>query len=139
MAELKTQKNDHSVSNFLNAVEHPGRRADGFKLLEIFTEISGEIPSMWGDSIVGFGSYQYQYGSGRTGTWPLTGFSPRKQHLALYIMPGTQLVHDELQHLGKFKTGRSCLYINKLDDVNLPVLRRIIASGLNEMRKKYKT
>lgn len=98
-------------------------------------EVTGEEPSMWGTSIVGFGSYRYTYASGREGEWPLTGFSPRKQNLTLYIMSGFDSYADLLADLGKFKTGKSCLYINKLEDVDLDTLRELISQSLKHMEE----
>lgn len=126
MAELKTRRNSASVEDFLNSVENERRREDSFAVLELMREATGEEPAMWGDSIVGFGSYHYTYASGREGDWMLVGFSPRKQSLTLYIMSGFAAYEDLLAQLGKHKTGKSCLYINKLDDVDLPTLRELV-------------
>lgn len=137
MAELKTQKNDGSVDAFLNSVENDKRRTDAFKVLALMQEVTGESPKMWGDSVVGFGSYHYKYESGREGDWYVTGFSPRKKSLTLYIMPGFA-EHDQLMRkLGKFKTGRSCLYINKLEDVDIPTLRTLIKLSVDHMAQIY--
>ena len=100
-------------------------------------EVTGEPPVMWGDSIVGFGTYHYRYKSGREGDWPRTGFSPRKQYLAIYIMPGFDSYEALLARLGKHRTSVSCLYINKLADVDLDVLREIIAESHQEMARRY--
>lgn len=135
MAELKTQKNDASVQEFLNAVEHPGKRADSFAVLELMREVTGEEPSMWGTSIVGFGSYSYQYASGRAGEWFLTGFAPRKRNLTLYIMTGFDRYDALLEKLGKYKTGKSCLYINKLADVDLDTLRELVRQSVTYARE----
>jgi hypothetical protein len=135
MSELKTQKNDASVTEFLNAVEHPKRRADSFAILELMSEITGEDPSMWGASIVGFGDYKYKYASGREGEWFLTGFAPRKRNLTLYIMPGFERYEALLAKLGKFKTGKSCFYISKLDDVDLDVLRELIRQSVLHVKE----
>jgi len=132
MAELKTQKNKASVENFLKSVADETRRADCFKLLDIMRDITGEEPAMWGDSIVGFGSYHYKYESGREGDWMLTGFSPRKQSLTLYVMSGFQGYEEMLDKLGKHSTGKACLYIKKLDDVHLPTLKRIIKGSVRK-------
>ena len=130
MAELKTQKTDASVEESLNAVENERRRADSFALLELMREVTGEEPAMWGTSIVGFGTYRYQYASGREGEWMQVGFSPRKRNLTLYIMPGFDGYRSLLEKLGKYRTGKSCLYINKLDDVDLPTLRELIRQSV---------
>ncbi|MFN2236534.1 MAG: DUF1801 domain-containing protein [Anaerolineales bacterium] len=133
MAELKTQPNQSSVVDYLNSVENEKKRADSFSILEIMQEVTGEEPLMWGDSIVGFGAYRYQYASGRKGEWFLTGFAPRKQNLTLYIMSGFSNYEQLLAQLGKYKTGKSCLYINKLEDVNLDVLRKLIKESVDHM------
>ena len=135
MAELKTQKTDASVEESLNAVENERRRADSFALLELMREVTGEEPAMWGTSIVGFGTYRYQYASGREGEWMQVGFSPRKRNLTLYIMPGFDGYQSLLERLGKYRTGKSCLYINKLDDVHLPTLRELIRQSVAHVKK----
>ncbi len=107
-------------------------------LLELFTRVTGEQPKMWGTSIIGFGSYHYRSEkSKQEGDWPLTGFSPRKQNLTLYIMPGFGGYQDLLKDLGKCKTSVGCLYINKLADVDLAVLEKLIATSFTDMKKKY--
>ncbi|WP_420630179.1 DUF1801 domain-containing protein [Candidatus Leptofilum sp.] len=126
MAELKTKKNDGSVEAFLNSVDHDKRREDAFKVLDLMKEVTGEEPKMWGGSIVGFGDYHYKYKSGREGDWFLTGFSPRKKSLTLYIMAGFPEYGDLMAQLGKYKTGKSCLYINKIEDVDLPTLKELV-------------
>lgn len=126
MAELKTQKNDASVEDFLNGVDHNQRREDAWEVLKLMQEVTGEEALMWGGSIVGFGSYRYTYKSGREGEWMLTGFSPRKQNLTLYIMSGFSEYDGLLEKLGKHKIGKSCLYINKLADVDTDVLRELV-------------
>ena len=133
MAELKTQKNDGDVEVFLNNVAHDKRRADAFQVLELMKEVTGEAPKMWGDSIIGFGSYHYTYASGREGDWFLTGFSPRKQNLTLYIMAGFNEYDDLMARLGKFKTGKSCLYINKLEDIDQDVLKELVEKSAEHM------
>jgi len=134
MTELKTQKNDATVKDFLNAIDHDRKREDSFSVLDIMREVTGKEPAMWGSSIVGFGSYRYQYASGREGEWFLTGFSPRKQNLTLYIMAGFDAYDAMLEKLGKYKTGKSCLYINKLEDVDVQVLRELIHHSVEHMR-----
>ena len=136
MTELKTKPNDKNVEEFLNAVENEKKRKDSFKILELMSRVTGEAPVMWGPSIVGFGSYHYKYASGQEGDWPLTGFSPRKQSLTLYIMSGFKRYDEMLKKLGKFKTGKSCLYINKLEDVNLEVLEELIGQSVDYLSKK---
>lgn len=140
MAELKTQKNKASVSTFLNSVENEGQRADAKKLLTIFKETTGMRPAMWGTSIIGFGSYHYKSERSRQeGDWPLTGFSPRKANLTVYIMPGFKEYTVLLKKLGPHKTGGSCLYIRKLSDIHVPTLKTIIKKSVQEMQRRYKT
>ena len=137
MSDMKTKPTDVKAEDFLEAVEHPTRKADGFELLKIMKEITKKEPVMWGPSIVGFGSYHYKYATGREGDWPITGFSPRKQRLTVYIMPGFDEYEDLLERLGKHKVGVSCLYINKLADVDISVLKELIAKSVEKMEKDY--
>lgn len=137
MAQLKTQKNKSSVDEFLAGIDDGARRDDCRTVLELMRKATGAEPAMWGGSIVGFGSYRYQYESGREGEWFLTGFSPRKQALTLYIMPGFSDYDALMDRLGKFKTGKSCLYVKRLDDVDLPTLKRLIDGSVRYMRRKY--
>ena len=133
MAELKTQKNDASVDDYLNSVSDEKKRLDCFAIKDIMQEITGEEPAMWGSSIVGFGGYHYKYKSGREGTWFLTGFAPRKQSLTLYIMSGFESYDSLLAGLGKYTTGVSCLYIKRLEDVDIPTLRELIKQSVEHM------
>jgi len=135
MSDLKTQRNAGDVRAYLERVANQRRREDSLVVLDIMGEITGEAAEMWGSSIVGFGSYRYKYASGREGDWFLTGFAPRKQSLTLYIMPGFDRYESLMSRLGKYKTGKSCLYINKLDDVNLDVLKELIAASVERMRR----
>ena len=135
MTELKTKPNDKNVIEFLDNVENPKRREDSFKILKLMREITQEEPLMWGDSIVGFGSYHYKYASGREADWLAIGFSPRKQALTVYIMDGFEKYDDLLKNLGKHKTGKSCLYINKLKDIDISVLREIISQSIEFVQK----
>ena len=137
MTELKTKPNDKSVTEFLNNVDNQRRREDSFKILKVMREITLEEPVMWGDSIVGFGSYHYKYKSGREADWLQIGFSPRKQALTVYIMDGFEKYDKLLKKLGKHKTGKSCLYINKLEDVKIPVLKELISESLKYVRENY--
>ena len=137
MSDMKTKPTDVKVEDFLEAVEHPTRKADGFELLKIMKEITKKEPVMWGPSIVGFGTYHYKYATGREGDWPITGFSPRKQRLTVYIMPGFDEYEELLGRLGKHKVGVSCLYINKLADVDVAVLKELIAKSVEKMEKDY--
>ena len=126
MAELKTKINDADVEAFLNGIEDEKRRKDSFAVLELMKKITKAEPKMWGASIVGFGNYHYKYQSGREGDWFVSGFSPRKQNLTFYIMSGFSRYDELLAKLGKHKTGKSCLHINKLEDVDLDVLADMI-------------
>ena len=127
MSDLKTKPNNASAVEFIKSVEHPVRQKDGLALLDLMKDITGEQPVMWGGSIIGFGSYHFKYASGREGDWMKTGFSPRKSNISLYIMDGFDEYQDLLKKLGKHKTGKSCLYITKLADVNLEVLKQLIS------------
>ena len=134
MAENKTQKTGASVDEFIASVENRRRREDGLTLLHMMKEVTGLVPEMWGPSIVGFGEYHYKYDSGREGDMPLTGFSPRSRSLSLYIMAGFDEYDDLLNRLGKHRIGASCLYINKLADVDMGVLRDLIAQSYEHIR-----
>lgn len=134
MTPLKTQANNKDVLQFLESVAHPRRRADSLEIHKLMQEISGEEAQMWGSSIVGFGRYRYKYASGREGEWFLTGFSPRKQNLTLYIMTGFKGSEILLRDIGKHKTGKACLYINKLEDINMEVLRTLIQQSIAVLR-----
>lgn len=135
MAELKTKENDGSVDDYLNSVEDEQKREASFKVKEIMEEVTGEEARMWGDSIVGFGHYRYKYASGREGEWMLVGFAPRKRNLTLYIMSGFGEYDDLLGKLGKHSTGKSCLYINGLEDIDLDVLRDLIDKSVQHMKE----
>jgi len=138
MAALKTKKNKSSVTAFLNKIKHKQRREDCFKRLELIKTITKEEPVMWGTSIVGFGSYHYVYASGREGDWPVAGFSPRAQNISIYIMAGIDAFPDLMDQLGKYKTGVSCLYISKLEDIDLTILKRLIKASIQVIKKRYK-
>ncbi|MDQ3472785.1 MAG: DUF1801 domain-containing protein [Acidobacteriota bacterium] len=133
MAELKTKKTKASVNAFLDKITDQQRRKDSQTVLNLMKQATGEEPKMWGSSIVGFGTYHYRYASGREGDWPIIGFSPRKTDLTLYIMPGFEKFESLMAKLGKYKTGKSCLYIKKLDDVEMPVLKKLIAKSVERM------
>ncbi|MEQ8623847.1 MAG: DUF1801 domain-containing protein [Vicingaceae bacterium] len=137
MAENKTQPTNQSVESFLNAVENEQRKKDGFEVLEMMKKITGEEPVLWGPSLIGFGNYHYKYESGREGDFFRTGFSPRKTALTLYIMSGFSRYEDLMQKLGKYKTGKSCLYVKKLDDVDREVLTELIEESLKFIKEKY--
>jgi Domain of unknown function (DU1801) len=130
MAELKTKPTDTSADSFVAALPDEKKRKDSLALLEMLRQVTGEQPRMWGDSIVGFGSYHYAYAGGRKGDWFVTGFSPRKQNLTLYVMGGFEQHADLLARLGKHKLGKGCLYINKLQDVDQEVLRQLLAAAV---------
>ena len=129
MSDLKTQKTKASVSAFLNAIEDDQQRKDAKTIAKIMKEVTGTVPAMWGPSIVGFGSYHYKGASGREGDWLRTGFSPRKQNLSVYIMDGFKSYGPLLKKLGKHKTSKSCLYIKRLEDVDVGVLRQLIKAS----------
>lgn len=135
VAELKTKLTDQSVEAFLDAVADERKRQDCYTVLELMKEATGAEPKMWGDSIVGFGSYHYKYASGREGDWPLVGFSPRKQNLTLYIMAGFDHYDELMARLGKYTTGKSCLYLKRLTDVSLPVLRELVRQSAEHVAK----
>lgn len=138
-AKLKTTQNKKSVKDFIASVENEQRRNDAKTLLKLFNRVTGMKPKMWGASIIGYGRYEYKYASGREGEFMMTGFSPRKTSSTIYIMPGYQDLSGMLDRLGKHKTGKSCLYINKLSDVDPEVLEEIINFGLEYMKANYKT
>lgn len=127
MSDLKTQPNDNSAEAFVASVENQQKREDAIALLNLMSDITQQPPVMWGDSLIGFGQYEYQYESGRRGRWFRVGFSPRKQNLTLYIMNGFSQYQHLLAQLGKHKTGKSCLYINKLADVDIDILKQMVA------------
>ena len=137
MAELKTKKTNASVSQFLNAVEDRQRRADCKTVARLMRAATGNVAKLWGPSMVGYGSYDYKYESGREGNWFLCGFSPRAQSLTLFIMSGFGEFVSLMSKLGKYKTGKSCLYIKKLDDIDLAILKQLIDESVKHMRSKY--
>ena len=139
MTTNKTVPTDSDVIAFLNSVENEGRRTDSFKVLELFKTITAEEPQMWGLSIIGFGTYNYKHDSGREGSFLRVGFSPRKAALTMYVISGFDEVDDIMSRLGKYKTGRSCLYVKKLDDIDLDVLEELVRSSLTFMKQKYPT
>ena len=136
MAELKTKMNDASVEAFLQTIENKEKRKDSLAILTIIKKVTKTEPKMWGSSIVGFGSYRYKSPTTkREGDWFITGFSPRKQNLTLYVMPGIGNYKDLVKKLGKCKTGGSCLYINKLADVDVTVLKELISTAYKRMKE----
>lgn len=132
-SENKTQPTALSVTDFLNVVEHPTRRADGLVLDQLFRDVTGFNPVMWGPTLVGYGQYHYKYASGREGDFLATGFSPRKASLSIYIMPGYSDFAEIMSRLGKHKTGRACVYVNKLADIDMDVLAELIRAGLRDL------
>ena len=136
MAEPKTQKNNASVIDFINIVDDEAKKQDSSALLKIFEECTGEKPTMWGGSIIGYGSYHYKSErSSQEGDWMLTGFSPRNQNLTIYITPGFDDYTKELEKLGKHKTSKGCLYINRLSDVDITILKVLIKDATQRMRE----
>ena len=138
MAELKTKVNNASVDKYLKSIKDKRVRDDCYKTMEIMQKATKSEAKMWGTSIIGFGSYHYKYASGREGDWMLTGFSPRKQNLTLYIMPGFEEYDSLMKDLGKHTTGKSCLYIKKLDDVDKKVLKKLVAQSVKKMKQSNK-
>lgn len=134
-AELKTKVNKASATAFLNKVDDEQKRNDCLEIVKMMKQVTKEEPKMWGTSIVGFGSYHYKGKSGREGDWMLTGFSPRKQNLTLYLMGGFDSQAGLLKKLGKFKTGAGCLYIKKLEDVDKKVLKQLITASVKRMKQ----
>jgi len=137
LAELKTKINTKSVETFLKKAASGKRLKDCFTVLELMKKITKEEPKMWGPSIVGFGNYHYKYESGREGDFFISGFSPRKQNLTIYIMAGFSRYSELMEKLGKYKTGRSCLYIKDLDDIDLKILQKLITESVRYMKKKH--
>jgi len=137
MSDNKTQPTIISPAEFIASVEPDRRRKEGEILLELFEKTTGWKPKMWGPSIIGFGEYHYKYETGREGDFMATGFSPRKAKLSIYIMPGYSDYGSIMQRLGKHSVGKSCLYINKLDDIDLDVLTELIETGVKDLSKKY--
>lgn len=138
MSTIKTIVNESNSLDFINSIENEQRRNDALQLLEIFKEVTGLEPKMWGTSIIGFGSYHYKSERSRQeGDWPLTGFSPRKQNLSIYIMTGFDDFKDILSKIGKFKNSVSCLYVNKLSDIDIEQLKKLIKQSVVAMKKRY--
>ena len=135
MAELKTKKNKASVEGFLAAIEPEQKQADSRAIVELMKKVTGEEPAMWGGTIVGCGNYHYKYDSGRESDWMKVGFAPRKQTLTIYIMSGFERYEELMSKLGKHSTGKSCLYIKKLDDVDLGVLEELMRESVAQVTK----
>lgn len=137
MAELKTKKTRAGVKKYLKSLSSDSQIQDCLELLEIFSEVTGEKASMWGPSIVGFGEYHYVYPTGNSGTWPATGFSPRKNNISIYIMPGFSKYETLMEALGEYKTGKSCLYIKSLEKIDQKILKKLIKKSYTDIKKRY--
>ena len=137
MTENKTQVKTQKVSEFIASIEDPAKRADCREVMKLMREVTGKRAKMWGASMVGFGQYHYRYASGREGDFFLTGLAPRKQALTVYIVSGFQKHSELMEKLGKFKTGKSCLYIKSLDDIDRAVLTKLVEESVAYMRKTY--
>ena len=138
MAELKTKKNDSSVMDFIKSVDSDEKREDSLVLLKLYEDVTGEKAVMWGDSIIGFGSYHYKSErSKQEGDWPLIGFSPRKQQLTLYFMDGFDKYKDDLEKLGKHKVSVGCLYVKRLSEIEMSVLRGMVSKSFKFMKDTH--
>ncbi|MFJ5714489.1 DUF1801 domain-containing protein [Neobacillus sp. NPDC093127] len=135
--QQKTKETDKSVVEFIESVENPKKREDAYKLIDIFSETTGFEAKMWGPSIIGFGSYHYKYDSGHEGDAPLVGFSPRKAKISLYFAPGDPKREDLLKEFGKHTTGKGCVYINKVADIDIAVLQSIITQSVQFLQAAY--
>jgi hypothetical protein len=140
MSEIKTKPSDFDIDKFLMSVESEKKRVDSIELKKLFDSVVKEKPVLWNNNMIGYGSYHYKSDrSKQEGDWPLTGFSPRKQNIAIYIMSHVSNYKDLLSKLGKFKiSSGSCIYINKIEDINLDVLKEIISASVSDMKKAYK-
>ncbi len=137
MADNKTQITAQSVEDFIASIDHPTRRADAIVLDQMFRRVTGYMPRMWGPTIIGYGQYHYTYKTGRQGDSLATGFSPRKASQSIYIMPGYANFADIMARLGKHKTGRACLYVNKLADIDMDVLEELVRAGLKDLNSHW--
>ncbi|QEE18133.2 DUF1801 domain-containing protein [Promethearchaeum syntrophicum] len=137
MSDLKTKQTDKSVNEFLSKIEDPIKQKASRQILKIMKEVSKTDPKMWGESIIGFGNYHYKYATGREGDWMRIGFSPRKQYLTLYIMDGFDKYNELMEKLGKYKTGKSCLYIKKMQDIDINILKELMKESLLNMDKLF--
>ncbi|WP_191566332.1 DUF1801 domain-containing protein [Metabacillus idriensis] len=135
--ELKTKQTDNSVIEFIEAVDHPKKREDAYQLLDIFTETTGYEAKMWGPSIIGFGSYHYKYATGHEGDAPLVGFSPRKAKISLYFASGETKREELLKEFGKHTNGKACVYINKVADIDVEVLKKLIQESVTFLQEMY--
>jgi len=139
VAENKTQATGASVAAFINSIDDKQQRADARKVAAMMRKATGKRAKMWGPSIVGYGAYHYKYASGREGDFLMTGFSPRKQALTVYVIPGFEHFETLMKKLGKYKTGKSCLYIKRLSDVDEKILEQLINRSVKYMREHYET
>jgi hypothetical protein len=139
MSEIKTKPTDYDIDKFLRSVEPEKKRVDSIELKKLFDSVSKEKASLWNNNMIGYGSYHYKSErSAQEGDWPLTGFSPRKQYMAVYIMSGVNKYKDLLSKLGKYKiSSGSCIYINKIEDIDLDILKKIISASISDMKKTY--
>lgn len=137
MSSNVTAMTDQPMTEFLSQVEHPGRREDAFVLEKLFRDVTGFEPRMWGASLVGYGQYHYRYDSGREGDFLATGFSPRKANMSIYILPGYTNFDHILRNLGPHKTGKSCLYVGRLSQIDLDVLATLIRAGLDDLSARW--
>jgi len=137
MTENKTKQTKASVDKFIDAIKDESIQSDCYKIIKIMKSVTKEEPKMWGPSIIGFGSYHYKYESGREGDMCIAGFSPRKQNLTIYLMPGFETQQAHLKKLGKYKTGKVCLYVKSLNDIDVKVLKEMISQSVKEMKKLY--
>jgi hypothetical protein len=138
MAEIKTRPTEQSVEKFLKAIEDETRRNDCFAVAKLMEDITGMKPKMWGPSIVGFGSFRYTYSNGKEADWPVAAFSPRKQNLTIYITPPTEQYDALLKTLGKHSVSKACLYIKRLDDIQLPTLKKLLRESVKQLKTKHK-
>ncbi|TCP64278.1 DUF1801 domain-containing protein [Baia soyae] len=136
--ELKTKETDHSVIEFIELLPNEKKKADAYQLLDVFTEATGYTAKMWGTSIIGFGSYHYRYASGHEGDAPLVGFSPRKAKISLYFATGDEVRGELLKKFGKHTTGKACVYINKVADIDVDVLKELIYQSVTFLKEAYK-
>ena len=139
MADLKTRPSTESVADFIDAIADPRRQREARQLVALLGDATGEPPVMWGDNIVGFGSYRYRYASGREGDWMLTGFSPRKAKLSIYLMDGVERYADQLANQGPYTNGVSCLYVKSLDAIDEEVLSDVVRASVAYVREKLDT
>ena len=137
MSEPKTKPSEESVETFLASVEDRQKRSDCLELAKIMKEVTGHDPVMWGGSMVGFGRYHYRYDSGREGDWFVTGFAPRKRDLTIYIMPGFDKYGELMKKIGKHRTGKSCLYVKQLADVDVTLLKSLVEKSVRQIHEIY--